>query len=92
MKGRNQVAVGLFLTVALIVGAWAGYPVFRPTSEVDVVSSPLAPGERVPAAFAGRLGPTVRDLSDPGAALIVAGCWIAARPSAIPQSPAEAAA
>ena len=61
----------VLLAVALIVGAWAGYPVFRPTSEVDVVSSPLAPGERVPAAFAGRLGPTVRDLSDPGAALIV---------------------
>ena len=61
----------VLLAVALIVGAWAGYPVFRPTSEVDVVSSPLAPGERVPAAFAGRLGGSVRDLSDPGAALIV---------------------
>ena len=61
----------VLLAVALIVGAWAGYPVFRPTSEVDVVSSPLAPGERVPAAFAGRLGGSVRDLSDPGALLIV---------------------
>ena len=61
----------LLLAVALVVGAWAGYPVFRPTSEVDVVSSPLAPGERVPTAFAGRLGPSVRDLIDPGAALIV---------------------
>jgi hypothetical protein len=61
----------LLLAVVLVVGAAVGYPVFRPTSEVDVVSSPLAPGERVPAAFAGRLGPMVRELADPGAALIV---------------------
>jgi hypothetical protein len=61
----------LLLAAVLVVGAAVGYPVFRPTSEVDVVSSPLAPGERVPAAFAGRLGPMVRDLADPGAALIV---------------------
>jgi len=61
----------LLLAAVLVIGAVVGYPVFRRTSEVDVVSSPLAPGERVPAAFAGRLGPTVRDLADPGAALIV---------------------
>ena len=61
----------LLLAVVLVIGAVVGYPVFRRTSEVDVVSSPLAPGERVPAAFAGRLGPMVRELADPGAALIV---------------------
>jgi hypothetical protein len=61
----------LVLAVILVIGAAVGYPVFRRTSEVDVVSSPLAPGERVPAAFAGRLGPEVRDLADPGALLIV---------------------
>jgi hypothetical protein len=61
----------LLLAAILVIGAAVGYPVFRPTSEVDVVSSPLGPGERVPAAFAGRLGPMVRDLADPGAALIV---------------------
>jgi hypothetical protein len=61
----------LLLAAILAIGAAVGYPVFRRTSEVDVVSSPLAPGERVPAAFAGRLGPEVRDLADPGAALIV---------------------
>jgi hypothetical protein len=61
----------LTLAVVLVIGAVAGYPVFRRTSEVDVVSSPLAPGERVPAAFAGRLGPEVRELADPGALLIV---------------------
>jgi hypothetical protein len=59
------------LAVILVIGAVVGYPVFRRTSEVDVVSSPLAPGERVPAAFAGRLGPEVRELADPGALLIV---------------------
>ena len=61
----------VLLAVVLVIGAAAGYPVFRRTSEVDVVSSPLAPGERVPAAFAGRLGPEVRQLADPGALLIV---------------------
>ena len=61
----------LLLAVVLVIGAAVGYPVFRRTSEVDVVSTPLAPGERVPAAFAGRLGSMVRELADPGAALIV---------------------
>jgi hypothetical protein len=83
----------LLLAAALIVGAWAGYPVFRPTSEVDVVSSPLAPGERVPTAFAGRLGPTVRELSDPGAAVIVvrpgpAGNVLTAQPLSDDERPA----
>lgn len=61
----------LLLAAVLVIGAAVGYPVFRRTSEVDVVSTPLAPGERVPAAFAGRLGSMVRELADPGAALIV---------------------
>ena len=61
----------LLLAAALLIGSRVGYPVFRPTSEVDVLSSPLAPGERVPAAFGGRLGSTVRDLADPGGALLV---------------------
>ena len=83
----------VLLAVVLIVGAWAGYPVFRPTSEVDVVSSPLAPGERVPAAFAGRLGGSVRELSDPGAMLIVVrpgpdGNVLTAQPLSDDESPA----
>ena len=61
----------LLLAIALVVGSGAGYPVFRPTSEVDVLSSPLAPGDRVPAAFGGRLGSISRDLAVPGSALLV---------------------
>jgi hypothetical protein len=57
--------------VLLLVGAVVGYPIFRPTSEVDVLSTPLRPGERLPAAWGGRLGPSERDLGDPGAALLV---------------------
>jgi hypothetical protein len=61
----------VLLSVALVIGFLAGYPVFRPTSEVDAISAPLATGERVPAAFGGRLGTTVRDLGDPGGVLLV---------------------
>ena len=61
----------LVLAVLLIIGARTGYPIFRPTTEVDVLSTPLGPGERLPAAWGGRLGPNERDLGDPGAALLV---------------------
>ena len=85
--------VPLVLAVLLVIGAAVGYPVFRRTSEVDVVSSPLAPGERVPAAFAGRLGTMVRELADPGAALIVvrpgpSGNVLTAQPLADDDGPA----
>jgi hypothetical protein len=85
----------LLLAAILVIGAVVGYPVFRRTSEVDVVSTPLAPGERVPAAFAGRLGPTVRDLADPGAALLVvrpgpAGNVLTAQPLSDDDGPAPA--
>ena len=59
------------LAVLLIAGARTGYPTFRPTSEIDVLSAPLGPGERVPAAWGGRIGPNHRDLADPGGALLV---------------------
>jgi hypothetical protein len=61
----------LLLGLALLVGAWAGYPVFRPSSEVDVVSAPLGPGERIPAAYGGRIGSIVADLADPLGALLL---------------------
>jgi hypothetical protein len=57
--------------VALLVGARVGYPLFRPSSEVDVVSAPLGPGERVPAAYGGRIGSTRADLADPGGAILL---------------------
>ena len=59
------------LAAVLVIGAVVGYPIFRSTSEVDVLSTPLGPGERVPAAWGGRLGPHARDLADPAAALLV---------------------
>lgn len=61
----------LVLAVPLVIGARTGYPIFRPTTEVDVLSTPLGPGERLPAAWGGQLGPNERDLGDPGAALFV---------------------
>jgi hypothetical protein len=59
------------LGILVLVGARSGYPVFRSSVEVDVLSSPLRPGERIPAAFGGRLGSNLRDLADPGGALLV---------------------
>jgi hypothetical protein len=62
----------LLLAVVLVIGAPAGYPIFRRSTEIDVLSTPLGPDDRLPAAWGGRLGPHERDLADPGAALLVA--------------------
>ena len=59
------------LAFMLLVGARAGYPVFRPTRDVDVLSAPLGAGERLPAAYGGRIGPNRCDLDDPGGVLLV---------------------
>ena len=59
------------LAILLLVGVRAGYPVFRPTTEIDVLVSPLGLGERVPTAYGGRIGSDVRPLSDPGGALLL---------------------
>jgi hypothetical protein len=59
------------LAVLLLVGVRAGYPVFRPTREVDVLSAPMGPGERLPAAYGGRIGPNRCELTDPGGALLL---------------------
>jgi hypothetical protein len=59
------------LAVLLLIGVRTGYPVFRPTVEVDVLSAPLSPGERVPAAYGGRIGPNHAELTDPGGALLM---------------------
>ena len=59
------------LAILLLVGVRAGYPVFRPTTEISALISPLAVGERVPTAYGGRIGPDVRPLSDPGGALLL---------------------
>jgi len=59
------------LGIVLLVGARVGYPLFRSSSVVDVLAAPLGPGERLPAAYGGQVGPNERDLADPGAALLL---------------------
>lgn len=61
----------LLLAAMLVVGSRVGYPVFRTTSEIDVLTGPLGPGERLPAAYGGRIGPNIRALADPGGALLL---------------------
>jgi hypothetical protein len=59
------------LAVVVLAGVRAGYPIFRPTSDIDVLVSPLGVGERVPSAYGGRIGPNERSLADPGGALLL---------------------
>jgi hypothetical protein len=59
------------LAVMLVIGARAGYPVFRQTKEVDVLAAPLGVGERLPAAWGGRIGPNQSELADPLGALLL---------------------
>ncbi len=61
----------LVLASILLVGARVGYPVFRTTAEIDVLANPMAPGERVPTAYGGRIGANVADLLDPAGALLL---------------------
>lgn len=66
-------AAALLLAAVLAIGLRAGYPVFRPTHEVDVLSQPLAPGERLPAAVSGRVGIHIHPLEDPAEAMLLVG-------------------
>ena len=59
------------LAIALAIGVRTGYPIFRPAKVVDVLAAPLGPGERLPAAFGGKVGSNARELADPGAALLL---------------------
>jgi hypothetical protein len=59
------------LAAMLLVGARVGYPVFRATRDIDVLSAPLGSGQRLPAAYGGRIGPNHRDLADPGGVLLL---------------------
>lgn len=63
--------VPVLLAAVLFIGARVGYPIFRPTTEIDVLSGPLGPGERLPAAYGGRIGQNERHLADPGGALLL---------------------
>jgi hypothetical protein len=59
------------LAVVLGIGLVAGYPIFRRSREIDVLARPMAPGERVPAAVAGRLGDRSYPLAEPAEALVL---------------------
>jgi hypothetical protein len=59
------------LALVILAGLRAGYPIFRLTSDIDVLVSPLGVGERVPSAYGGRIGPNERPLGDPGGALLL---------------------
>ncbi|MGQ0608399.1 MAG: hypothetical protein ACT4OQ_08060 [Chloroflexota bacterium] len=61
----------LLLAALLLVGTRVGYPVFRPTSDIDVLAKPLAPGERIPSAYGGRIGPNQAELADPAGVLLL---------------------
>lgn len=59
------------IALMLLAGARAGYPVFRETKVIDVLAAPLGVGERLPAAWGGRIGDSRSDLGDPAAALLL---------------------
>jgi hypothetical protein len=63
--------IPLLLGGIMLLGARIGYPIFRETYEVDVLVTPLGAGERLPAAFGGRVGTHEFPLDDPGAALLI---------------------
>ncbi len=56
---------------SLLIGSRIGYPIFRPSSEIDVLARPLAAGERVPTAYGGRIGDNHAELGEPAAALLL---------------------
>ena len=49
----------------------SGYPIFRPASDIDVLASPLSPGERIPSAYGGRIGDNRADLAEPAGVLLL---------------------
>lgn len=59
------------VAAVLVIGWRVGYPIFRPAFDIDVLASPLAPGERIPSAYGGRIGPNRADLADPAGVLLL---------------------
>ncbi|MDQ2935123.1 MAG: hypothetical protein M3R49_09155 [Chloroflexota bacterium] len=69
------VLLPLLLAGILFVGNRFGYPLYEETREIDVLATPLAPGERLPVVVAGRVGEHRLPLRDPveGLLLVSAG-------------------
>ncbi len=61
----------ILLAAVLLIGARVGYPIFRPASDIDVLASPLSPGERIPSAYGGRIGDNHADLAEPAGVLLL---------------------
>ena len=61
----------LLLAAVLFIGSHVGYPIFRPASDIDVLATPLSPGERIPSAYGGRIGPNRADLANPASVLLL---------------------
>lgn len=87
--------VPILLAATLFIGARVGYPIFRPAFDIDVLANPLSPGERIPSAYGGRIGPNEASLAEPaGVHLLVrrgpSGNLLTAQPLADSDGPAPA--
>jgi hypothetical protein len=87
--------VPILVAAILVVGSRAGYPIFRPASDIDVIASPLSPGERIPSAYGGRIGPNTAELAEPAGVLLLVrrgtqGNLLTAQPLADGDGPAPA--
>ena len=85
----------IVLAAILVIGSRVGYPIFRPAFDVDVLATPLSPGERIPSAYGGRIGPNRARLADPAAVLLLVrrgtrGNLLTAQPLADGDGPAPA--
>ncbi|MEO7296106.1 MAG: hypothetical protein ABIZ57_08170 [Candidatus Limnocylindria bacterium] len=83
----------ILLAGVLLIGARVGYPIFRPTFDIDVLARPLAPGERIPSAYGGRIGSNRAELADPAGVLLLVrrgpnGNLLTAQPLAEGDAPA----
>ena len=87
--------VPILLAAILVIGSRVGYPLFRPASDIDVLASPLSPGERIPSAYGGRIGPNSANLAEPAGVLLLVrrgtgGNLLTAQPLADGDGPAPA--
>lgn len=83
----------ILLAAILLIGNRVGYPIFRRAFEIDVLASPLSPGERIPSAYGGRIGANSAKLADPAGVLLLIrrgprGNLLTAQPLAAGDGPA----